>query len=187
MCGRFFARVFILNLLVVSLSLAQDDSGDGAGSAETSGEKAEASGEEVTEAPIVTTTNEITTTTTSEVVSTTKPATTMPSPEGSYLQQWLLAWIRGEPTPAPPTTRRPLTTSGLPGLLTRLPIPQVPGRQTSQSTTGWPFMGMVPRVPGAGVGVQRGEESRPSAQSGGSEENYRGISTQDRQQVGNNR
>ena len=42
-------------------------------------------------------------------------------------------------------------------------------------------------MPGAGVGVQRGEESRPSAQSGGSEENYRGISTQDRQQVGNKR
>ena len=42
-------------------------------------------------------------------------------------------------------------------------------------------------MPGAGVGVQRGEESRPSAQSGGSEENYRGVSTQDRQQVGNNR
>ena len=70
--------------------------------------------------------------------------------------------------------RRPLTTAGLSGLSTRLPIPlggnhqnklncrnqqyipysnisplslynSVPGRQTTQTTTAWPFMGLVPR------------------------------------------
>jgi len=107
-----------------------------------------------------------------------KPDTTVSS-EGSYLQQWLLAWIRGEPTPAPPTTRRPSTTGGLSGLSTRLPIPLVPGRQTTPSTTAWPFMGLVPRVPGAGLGVQRGEQSRPGVQSGGSQENYNRGSVSD--------
>ena len=57
--------------------------------------------------------------------------------------------------------RPPLSTSGASGLSTRVPVPQgssflsfvktinillsVPGRQTTEKTTIWPFMGKLPR------------------------------------------